>query len=219
MGWNQALITTALVACMLGGAGAAAEATEAELDVPARRVIVFNPAPPDRAEWFFITEFSTSYVSLNTGDSYDNFIFTDSFGAMRNVGRHDALGASVDMHLAVGQIKPAATLRYKHWFDEKQSLELAAGYLPSETPGMAGPIVSLRYHPTPLVHFQMGAATYRDINQQYFYSYTYPYRTYDERTKVHFHAGMGFDGVLGIGFWGAQLVGTAVLASMLAGME
>src|SRR5215831_12466586 len=65
-----------------------------------RRSFSFAPLPPDRCEYFFITEAGINALAVEVphGHLGDQFLYTDSFGFMKNMGRF-ALGASIDVHL------------------------------------------------------------------------------------------------------------------------
>ena len=180
-----------------------------------RRSFPFAPQPPDRCDYFLITEFSVNALAVKVqhGHLGDQFLYTDSFGFMKNSGR-SALGASADVHLnrATGEqaeVKLAPTMRYKRWFAGKQSLDLSLGYvLRGKDPGLEGPIGALRYSPLTTFYLQVGACQFREINPV---PGSFPYQ-YREETKTRLFAGAGIGGAPGAVLWGLQVVGLIIFA-------
>ena len=128
-----------------------------------RRSFSGTPQPPDRCDYFLIPEFSLNALAVKVqhGHLGDQFLYTDSFGLMKNMGR-SALGASIDVHLAratgtEAQVKVAPSVRYKRWLAGKQSLDISLGYvLRGKDPGLEGPIGALRYSPLSTFYLQAG---------------------------------------------------------------
>jgi hypothetical protein len=186
-----------------------------------RRSFSFSPQPYDRCDYFMITEFSTSAVAMKVPHSHlsDQFLFTDSFGFMKNLEGGSALGASIDLHLSDGSgdldreaIQVAPTLRYKHWLPRKQSLDLSIGYIPKGADlGLVGPIANLRYSPLSTFYVQAGVCQFREFTliPGSFYEY-------HEERKTRLFGGAGVGGVPATIFWGVQLVGAVVVAGSLA---
>jgi hypothetical protein len=169
---------------------------------PLRRETVFNPAPPSQARWFFLTETTASWM-LAPASRYRGLLLTNSLGMMCNFGASNAIGWSVDLHQGNAQFQIAPMLRYRHWFDEHQSFDVAAGYLAGRTYGLAGPIAYVRYSPTPMFHLHAGVAGIRS------YDYTLDpqgYPRYHERRRMQTFAGLGFGGVPGAVLMGAQVL-------------
>jgi hypothetical protein len=195
-----------------------AHAQAAEPDpAPSRKRFSFTPRPGDRCEYFFVTEFQASYTSARAQDPVDRYIFTDSFGLMRNVGR-GAVGASLDVSLALGAVRFSPMVRYKRWLGSKQSVE-SVGHFLEDSPGLVGPIVTARYCPVNYFHLQAGVCQYREQWTVVTNPYNYPddFEFHDEKTYRVF-GGLGFGGIPGVSLWGAQLVGVVILGSFAAAM-
>ena len=93
----------AMAAGILADAPAHAQLGDDSLAVARRhRMIAFNPDRAERCTYFFVTEFSTSVSGVKSQDTVDRFLFSDALGLMWNVGRSQAVGLSIDAHLAAG---------------------------------------------------------------------------------------------------------------------
>jgi hypothetical protein len=211
--WIATAVLAACAFALLGFAPAHAQPADTlSIDRPPR-VLVFNPDTPDRCEWFFVTEFSTSYVPMATVDGYDNFLFDDSFGLMKNAGSHTAVGASMSFLLAQGEIHYTPTVRYKRWLGTR-SVDVTLGYAAGELQGPTGPILTARYSPTRWFHMQAGACRIREVRYL-----DYPEFSVEERRPIRMFAGVGFGGVAGVGLWAAQAVGIVILTSLYLAAE
>src|SRR4029450_12924129 len=126
-----------LLACLLCPAGAAgAEQAESESTLSVRRGLAINPCGDDGCRYFLVTEFSASVAARTTQDPVDSFIFSDALGVMKNFPGGWSLGGSIDAHLALGVLKFAPTLRYKHWLTARQSVDVVAGYVLDRKDGL-----------------------------------------------------------------------------------
>lgn len=201
--------------CLFGTARA--QVTE---ETVARKRFAFNPHPGDRCEYFLVTEFSASFSSARSPqDPVDRYVFTDSFGLMKNLGGRGAVGAAIEVSLAQGEVHYAPTARYKHWLGGMQSVEVTAGHFLSDSPGLIGPIVTARYSPVNYFHLQAGVCRYREQWTTVTYPYIYPnsFEFHDERNYRVF-GGVGLAGVPGAISWGGQAVALVIAASIAISM-
>lgn len=151
----------AFMALVLTGSAAESTTAASAVDAPSStRPFSFNPDPD--VDYFLVTEFRASRVAIpDTQDPIDSYLFTDSFGLMKRLSRANAVGATIDFHLAEGEFSAAPSIRYRRWLTRKQSLELSAAYASGDKT-LGGPIVEARYSPLPLFHVQIGVARYTE---------------------------------------------------------
>ena len=171
---------------------------------PPHPAVVFAPDRPDRCDFFFVTEFSASTTAAHSQNGEDDFIFTDALGLMRNVGRSQAVGLSIDAHVAAGNTRFVPTLRFKQWLAGRQSVDVLVGYAVDDPlrEGVVGPIVDLRYSPNAWFYVQAGACRVRSISSIFYY----PEYQVNQESPLRFHAGLGLGGVAGVASWGAQAI-------------
>lgn len=211
------LIAAALASCALCLAGTAHAEPASPADAPGeaakRKGLSFTPKPYAQCDVFFVTEFSANLLFVPVDDQMDRFLFTDSFGLMKNLTRDKALGGSIDLHLAQGVIKYAVTLRYKQWLGERQSVDLSLGFFPDDAPGIVGPIANARYSPLQTFYVQAGVCQFKELEWQYVPAPEY-FRYHEART-YRLYTGIGCGGAAGAILWGAQLLVIAVVGSFL----
>ena len=98
-----------------------------------QRSLTFHPRPQEITKYFFITEFGYDYRIAQSGSLDDaegnnkNYHLAVDFGAMRNLSRNWALGATAYYSLDDSGSRLALTPRLRRWLTEKQSIDLAAG--------------------------------------------------------------------------------------------
>jgi hypothetical protein len=203
------LMTVVLIGHPLGAA-ADSTATSTAGGESSTRPFSFNPDPA--ADYFLVTEFRVSRLAIaDTQDPVDSYLFTDSFGLMRRLSSHDAVGATIDFHLAEGEFAAAPSIRYRRWLTRQQSIELSAGYASGDKV-LSGPIVEARYSPVPPLHVQVGVARYVERR----YVYEPPVFVLREEKKQRWYGGVGCAGSIGAVAWGAQLVAAGLMLIFVA---
>jgi hypothetical protein len=183
-----------------------------------RRSFSVNPQPLDHCDTFLITEatFDVVAVKVPNGHLPDRFLYTDSFGFMKNMGR-SALGLSIDVHVTKAsttqtRVKFAPTVRYKRWLPRSQSVDLLLGYVSKgQSAGLGGPMATLRYSPLTTLYLQAGACQFREID---LVPGSSPSR-FREETKTRLFAGAGTGGVPGEVLWGLEAVAGLLIAAGL----
>ena len=205
-----ATLVAVVVACR--AVSADGQPVDVRQPAPAQRGLAFSPDTPDRCKWFFITESNVSFVPMDASSPFDKLLIDDSCGLMKNVGSRDAVGASMDLILAQ-DFHFAPTLRYKRWFGA-HSVDLMLGYIPGETEGPTGPILTARYSPARLFQIQIGGCRYRQTT----YQYIDPSGWTEERTPLQFFLGIGFGGAAGTALWGVQAILVGAAASAYGGL-
>jgi hypothetical protein len=215
------MLVAALAACALclSGTARAQPVSPANADTAGgaakRRGVSFSPKPYARCDVFFVTEFSANLLFVEVDDQMDRFLFTDSFGLMKNLTPDKALGGSFDLHVAQGVAKYAVTVRYKQWLGERQSVDLSLGFFPDDAPGIVGPIANLRYSPAQSFYVQAGLC---QIKEQWGTYVGYPeYFRYHEARTFRVYGGIGCGGVPGVVLWGAQMLGIGVVGLLVFG--
>jgi hypothetical protein len=182
-----------------------------------QRIFSFRPSTFDDCKYFLITETSTDRVLMKTDDAFDQYIFTNRLGLMKNLDKHRAIGGSLDLRLAMGVVSCAPTLRYRQWLTHDRSLDLSASYVANQARGLVGPILDARINLTNYFYVQGGVCQFRD--EWYGWDIRYP-SAYDQLPRHRkVYGGVGFGGRPGAMLWGVELVGIGLLAILFSGMS
>jgi hypothetical protein len=180
-----------------------------------RRPLSFTPHRLDKCAFYVALEASWNRGSMETGDSMDKLLITNGIGLMKNIDQRWAVGGVVDLHWEGGIAKVAPTVRCRRWFAGEQSVEATLGYIANGTrtddvrmrteTGLMGPIVSVRYSPTPGFFVQGGVCRYRERRYDY-----EGYGPYLPRHWTHDYSkaygGIGLSGPGGAVAWGAEII-------------
>jgi len=108
---------------------------EAQGDETASTAFCFRARPAPLCRNFAVTDFGLLFGVTRTGWSS---VFADSpdvhsaqviteLGAMRNLGRHHAIGATWFISLAEEEFSTGPAVRYRLWLDERQSIDVGVG--------------------------------------------------------------------------------------------
>lgn len=120
-----------------------------------------TPAPLAQCDWFPVLEAGVARLNVDDEQWENQMLFSNSIGLMRNVSAHDALGASLDVHMTNGFGAWSPTVRWRRFMGARASAELSAGWISNDHDGVRGPIAQVRYAPVPQVYAFAGAAQYR----------------------------------------------------------
>jgi len=96
-----------------------------------RRKFSLKPGPLSRCNSFLVTEFSFSWVLGRPAASTGFQLFTWELGCMVNLDKHSAMGGIffVGTDLFPGSSRLGSRARYRFWFGENISLDIAPGII------------------------------------------------------------------------------------------
>jgi hypothetical protein len=169
--------------------------------------------------YFLVTEAGVRKIWMPTTDHMDQYIFLNNFGLMKRIAPRRAVGGSVDMTLALGEIKFAPTVRYKHWLEKAGSLDFSFGYIADNKRGAVGPVLNARYSPGKYFYVEAGLC---QIEVGYERAYYFPHSPYPPaagRPRLNGYLGAGFTGGAGALVWAAEATGIGLLILMFSGMD
>jgi len=192
-----------------------------------RRPLSFTPHRLDRCAFYMVLEASWNRGSMESGDSMDKLLITNGIGLMKNIDSRWAVGGAVDLHWEGGIMKVAPTVRCRRWFAGEQSVEASLGYIANGTrtddvlmraeTGLVGPIVGVRYSPTPGFFVQGGMCRYRERRYDYEGYVPYSQPSLPEHWTHDFskaYGGIGLSGPGGAIAWGVELITLGVALAL-----
>ena len=169
-----------------------------------------------KCRWFLLTEAGVLFsIKADPGqETEQTMIGTLDLGAMKNIGRRSALGATAFMESGSNHDRVGVRIRYRRWLGDRTALDLSPGIVMDGDPAFAGPglIGQAAFNLGDLMSVVVEGEVDRYVYVPYHYIGTnLQVEAPRRRTATTFRAGIRGGSYVGVG---ATLVAAVLMASV-----